>query len=175
MQAITKVFSDIVKPYIDATDNGLIDNDFTNGAVNLLPLITYTNRQFGDATNGYITVNSNADGSFTLNGSRISTASVLLIPIIKDGKYLLTNNILKKGKSYKYSCCPPNSVSQHLLSQINYRDGSNNLVQFEEGGAGVTINIPIDATAGNCNIAVYHDADFTDVIISKIQIFLCFT
>ncbi len=144
---------------------GLLDNDFTNGSVNMLPLITYSNKQFGDATNGYITINSNDDGSYTLNGSRISTAPPLLIQIIKDGKYLLTDNILKRGKSYKYTACPSNSVSQHLLSQINYRDGSNNLVQYDEGGNGVVIDIPNNANVGNCNIAVYHDAAFTNVVV----------
>ena len=120
MQAITKVFSDIVKPYIDATDNGLINNDFVNGAVNMLP-----NTASSATVNG-ITFTVNDDGTVTANG----TATAIAVLYIANGTWDSPKDIILSG------CPNGGSVDTYALELAIY-------AQYDTGNglekSGVTV------------------------------------
>ena len=126
MQAITKVFSDIVKPYIDATDNGLINNDFTNGAVNLFPVTATT-----QTVNG-ITFTVNSDGTITANGTSTTDFSFSLYGTA--GNRLFDTGVLQKGKSYKISGTP-SGMPTTVYMYLNTSDGAT-----RDNGDGAIIN-----------------------------------
>lgn len=125
MQAITKVFSDIVKPYIDATDNGLIDNDFTNGAVNMLP-----NTASSATVNG-ITFTVNSDGSVTVNGTATARATKTIHVFAQD-EY--ANSI---SKLY-LSGCPSNgsNTTYMLYATIKKRSDNSYVTEKQDVGNG---------------------------------------
>lgn len=140
MQAITKVFSDIVKPYIDATDNGLINNDFTNGAVNLFPVTATT-----QTVNG-ITFTVNSDGTITANGTSTTDFSFSLYGTA--GNRLFDTGVLQKGKSYKISGTP-SGMPTTVYMYLNTSDGAT-----RDNGDGAIINSTSSTTGGNFAIVV---------------------
>lgn len=126
MQAITKVFSDIVKPYIDATDNGLINNDFANGAVNLFPITATT-----QTVNG-ITFTVNSDGTVTANG----TASVSVDFVVSNSFYIGAN------KNIKISGCPSGGASDTYKVRLTAQNSSTRII--DDIGQGVTYQTTTD-------------------------------
>lgn len=72
MQSITKVFSDIVKPYIDAGDENLQNQLNMNGAVNMLP-----NNATSQVING-VTFTVNDDGTVNVSGTATAKANLTI-------------------------------------------------------------------------------------------------
>lgn len=112
MQAITKVFSDIVKPYIDAEDQTL-SAEIEELRVNLLPMEII--KTLPALTYAGITFTVNEDGSFVANGTATGN---LYIP------FTVNRLQLPKG-TYKYSGCAVGGSSSTYRMQIyNYASGS---------------------------------------------------
>ncbi len=87
MQAITKVFSEIVKPYIDTVKQTLTQQINVSDAKNLCPTMNPSDPLTLESWSNYFKIN--ADGSITANGTppgRVSIASRVVLPA---GQYIM--------------------------------------------------------------------------------------
>lgn len=126
MQAITKVFSDIVKPYIDSENQTLANVRATLGAHNLLP------NNAKSINNNGISYIRNPDGSITVSGT--ATAESWCVFNIEDtpieaGNYILTG------------CPEGGGLSNSFVLRVSITDG-NNSVNYDDTGNGVNITVP---------------------------------
>ena len=110
---------------------GLINNDFANGAVNILPPV------FSSTVKNGVTFTVNSDGSVTANG----TASDSIM-------YNINNPFtLETGKTYKWTGCPrggtrstaTNPTYKTLLA-VYYSDNTNTIVNDYGDGVKFTVS-----------------------------------
>ena len=165
MQAITKVFSDIVKPYIDATDNGLINNDFANGAVNLLNPVLESQVIYG------ITVTNNGDGSYTLNGSSgNSTGTIFFTSALKlnagysyKGVAFISGGMITSSTGRPSYAIDDRSGTQ-WYSLMNLNTEANQIIVTS------IFTINADVTNYRCGIWVPTNTTFNNVIVKPMVI-----
>lgn len=138
MHAITKVFSDIVKPYIDAADENLQNQLNINGAKNLLPKNT------ASQTISDVTITVNDDGSVTIEGTATANIyfpfTIFSVPtntyIISSGETESSNN------SYLYLRNRTDGIDmiQHITKNIVTLDNAKEYGVSVCVKSGTTVN-----------------------------------
>ena len=105
----------------------------------------------GTCTIEGITFTKNADGSFTVNGTAVNTAYLLLGSM----KY-------RKDTQYKVSGCPVGGSGDSFFLQANYYAKSGDVVGLRDTGSGATFTSPKDITA-NVYICVVKGASASNL------------
>lgn len=128
MQAITKVFSDIVKPYIDSENQTLTNNDTAMlnvlGAKNLL-----LNRATTQTMSG-ITFTINSDGSVRATGTATAPVGLTIGSVsVKSGNSYILTGCPSGGGSGTYSLSIQ-GVGQDLGDGLEYTPLSDSTINF---------------------------------------------
>lgn len=127
---------------------GLTENEFVNGAVNMLP-----NNATTQVVNG-VTYTVNSDGSVSTSGTASANSSLDIEVIMNNGSILdseFYNRI--SGKQLKLTGCPSGGADNTFYLAFNRIDNVDN--STKDTGNGVTFNFTKTTTTGKCYVTIY--------------------